>query len=149
MDKKDSKVNQILAHLAGAASVAKDGVSDAVQTAGQAVNEKYSAVKLTLEVNRLHDEQIKLFADIGRTMFLVRTGAFDAEVKTEDGTTVDAQQTIDALLEQADQKQTEIDAAAEKLAALNGTKVCAVCGHAADPKDVYCSACGTKFPADA
>lgn len=145
MDNKNNRVSQILAHLADAASSAATGVSDAVQSAGQAIGGKYDSVKLNFELGRLHDDQEKLFADIGRTMYLIQSGAFSSE---PEGTAplVDAQQTIDTLLLQADQKQQDIDLAAERLNKLNGSKVCPVCAKISNGKDIFCSACGARLP---
>lgn len=146
-DNKDNRINQILASLATAASTAADGVSDAVQTAGQVVGEKYDAVKLNVELARLQEDQKKLFSDIGRTMFMIQSGAVVAG-NEESGELVDAQQTIDRLLLLADQKQQEIDLAADRLYKLNGNVVCNICGKVCSGKDVYCAACGAKLPSE-
>lgn len=145
MDNKNNRVNQILAHLAGAASSAASGVSDAVHSAGQAIGEKYDSVKLNFELSRLHDDQEKLFADIGRTMYLIQSGAFSTDSDAT-ASLVDAQQTIDTFLLNADQKQQDIDLAADRLNKLNGSKVCPVCAKISTSKDVFCSTCGARLP---
>lgn len=150
MDQNNSRIQQILSHLASAATTAADGVTEAVHSAGEAVGDKYSAFKLGVEINRLHDEQAKLFSDIGRTMFLIHTGGIPADAKNEAGEVLDAQDTVDKLLALADDKQREIDEATEQLNKLNGQRVCVVCGKvAANSADKYCAACGTKLPEDA
>lgn len=147
MENKNSKIDQILAHLAEAASVAASAATDAVQSAGNVVGDKYNSVKVTLELNRLQDEQSKLFCDIGRTMFLIQTGAFVDEPKTEAGEVIDAQETVDRLLALASDKQQEIDAAAQRLTELSGDRVCAVCGTiSTNPRDKFCANCGAKLP---
>lgn len=143
-DKKDGRINQILSHLASAATTAADGVTDVVHTAGQMVGEKYEAVKATTEMNRLLDEQNKLFADIGRAMFTMRVSAPASE--ESDAGVSETQHTIDRLMLLADQKQQEIDALAEKINKLTGDKACPACGNIASSKDVFCSACGAKLP---
>lgn len=143
MDKND-RVHQILAHLASAASVAADGVSGAVQNAGKSVSNKYDIVKLNIEINRLQDDQKKLFADIGRTMFLIKSDVLEGE--GEDSPVAEAQKTIDNLLLIADQKQKDIDALSDRLSRLNGSRVCGICGKVASVDDMYCSACGAKMP---
>lgn len=145
MERKPDKISQILTHLAGAASAAADGVSDAVHAGKQAVGEKYDEVKLSIELSRLQEEQQKYFRDIGRTMHLIQSGVFAAEDDATQGELVDAQQTIDRLLLLADQKQQEIDQIAQRLSELNGSKMCVVCGKVASSKDSYCAACGTKL----
>lgn len=147
-DKKDNRINDILSHLASAAYAAADTVSDAVQTTGQAVGEKYDSVKLKIELSRLHDEQTKLFSDIGRTMFMIKSGGFTSSTETEEAEAVDAQQVIDRLLILADQKQQAIDDISKRLKKLGGDKVCAVCGKVSDGKDSFCSGCGAKLPAE-
>ncbi|MDL2325294.1 hypothetical protein LJC61_09170 [Ruminococcaceae bacterium OttesenSCG-928-A16] len=144
-DNKDNRINQILASLAAAATSAADGVTDAVHTAGQVVGEKYDAVKLNIELARLQEEQKKLFADIGRTMFMIQAGTI-ADSADTDSELVDAQQTVDRLLLLADQKQQEIDLTADRLFKLNGNIVCNVCGKVCSGKDSFCSACGAKLP---
>ncbi|MGD9560612.1 MAG: hypothetical protein AB7V55_08420 [Oscillospiraceae bacterium] len=143
---KDSRIRQILAHLGSAASTAADGVNEAVHSAGEMVGDKYAAFKLGVEINRLQDEQCKLFCDIGRTMYMIHTGAIPSEPENAEGETMDAQQTVDQLLAKADEKQKALDEATEKLNKLNGQKVCAVCGAVANPKDKFCANCGAKFP---
>lgn len=144
MDNKDSRINQILSYLAKAASTAADGVTEAMQSAGDAVNDKYSVFRLNIDLGRLQAEQEKMFMDIGRTMFMVKTGAFDQ--KDADGEVIDGQDTVDKLLNLAEEKQAEIDEAAKKVSDLSGDIVCPVCSKVSGPKDHYCSACGTKLP---
>lgn len=140
-----SRIQQIIAHLAGAASVAADGVTDAVQTASNAVGDKYDSMKLTIEIHKLQEEQSKLFAEIGRALFMVKTS--EPPQTSEDETQVaDAQGEIDQLLDSAIQKQSEIDEASDKLAKLNNNKVCAKCGKNCDDKDLFCSSCGAELP---
>lgn len=148
MSKKNNAINQILAHLANAAAAAADGVTDAVQSAGQVVGEKYDSVKLRIELSRLQSEQKKLFADIGRTMYLIQSGELAADEKTEEGEIIDAQQTVDRFLLLADQKQQDIDLVADRLSKVSGDKVCTVCGNISDAKDVFCPACGAKLPSE-
>lgn len=150
-DKKDSRINEILTHLACAASAAADSVSDVVQSTGQVVGDKYDVVKLNIELARLQEEQRKLFSDIGRTLFLVKSGEVAADPTPEEAIepeVSDAQQTIDRLLLLADQKQQEIDDITLRLKKLNGATVCIICGKVADSKDIFCSVCGAKLPKD-
>ena len=144
MDNKDSRINQILSYLAKAASTAADGVNEVVQSAGSAVGDKYSTFKLNMELSRLQTEQEQMFEDIGRTMFMVKTGAFDQ--KTAEGEVIDGQDTVDKLLGLAEEKQAEIDDTAKKVSDLSGDAVCPVCSNVCEPKACYCSACGTKLP---
>lgn len=144
MDNKDSRIDQILSYLAKAAATAADGVNEAVQSAGNVVNDKYSVFKLHLDLNRLQEEQEKVFRDIGRTMFMVKTETFDE--KNDEGEAIDGQQAVDELLDLAVEKQDKIDEAAKKVNDLNGDVVCTECGKVSGPKDCYCSACGTKLP---
>ena len=145
MDNRNSRINQILAHLAGAATVAAGGVSDVMSTAGKAVSNKYDSVKVGIELSRLQEEQQNLFADIGRTMYKIKSGTY--EVGGEDDA-VDGQQMVDKLLFMADQKQQEIDLAVEKLGKLTGNKICPTCGKVCDVEDIFCSACGAKLPVE-
>lgn len=144
MDNKDTRINQILAYLAKAATTAADGVNDVVQSAGSAVGDKYTTFKLNMELSRLQSEQEQIFEDIGRTMLMVKTGAFSQ--KNADGEVIDGQDTVDKLLALAEEKQAEIDKTAQEINNLSGQNVCPVCSNVCQPKDCYCSVCGTKFP---
>ena len=130
-----SRINQILSHLAGAASAAADGVTDVVHSAGNAVGDKYNAVKLNLEISRLKGEQSNLFGEIGRVMFLEKYASAPAGADS-----------VDILLEKAEAKQSEIDEAAKRLQELTGERVCENCGKVAASEDVFCSRCGAKLP---
>lgn len=144
-NKRDSRINQILNHLAGAAVAAADSVNDAVQAGKAVVGEKYDTVKLRVELTRLQHDQRALFADIGRTMHLIQSGSYAAGTPSAEQQLVDAQQTVDRLLLLADQKQQEIDLVEERLYKLDGSKVCAVCGKVCDEADAYCSKCGAQL----
>lgn len=146
MDNNDNHIKQILDYLAKAATVAADGVSEVVQRAGNAVGGKYDNFKLGLELNRLHNEQAKMFEDLGRTLFMVKTGAFEAQ-QTEDGEEpIDGQETVDKLLQLAEEKQAQIDEVAQKLKEASGERACPVCGKVAEHDHIFCPACGTKLP---
>jgi rubrerythrin len=133
---KRDKIQQIIGHIAGVASVAAGGVSEAVQSAGTVVSHKYDALKLNAEMARLREEQRNIFTEVGRAMFLVQSGG-DSDV---------AQQSIDELLLQAEQLEAGMKDVPEKLYALSGEQVCPVCGHVCKADDIFCSACGAKLP---
>lgn len=140
----NSRIQQIIAHLAGAASVAADGVTDAVQAASSVVGDKYDAMKLTIEIHKLQEEQNHLFADIGRALFIVKTSE-SPQTSEDESQVAGAQGEIDQLLESAILKQTEINESSEKLAKLTNSRVCSTCGKNCDDKDLYCSSCGAEL----
>lgn len=144
----ESRINQILAHLSSAAGLAADGVSDAVRTAGAAMNDKYDSFKAGFEVTRLQDEQKAIFTNIGQTMFMIKQGAFTNNPTDDEGNEIDPQELVDDLLSQAVVKQGEIDLAIARKneAKAKGDMACPTCGKTAAPKDVFCSACGAKLP---
>lgn len=145
MAEENNRIHQIIANLSSAASVAVDGVNDAVQNAGNVVTGKYDGIRMNMELNRLQDEQEGLFADIGRIMFKLQGGK--AAGMEDDATQmVDAQQEVDRLLLLADQKQQEIDLCAARIFRNSGNVVCAGCGKVSAGKDTYCPSCGTKLP---
>lgn len=149
----DQKISQLLQDLSEAAANAADSVSAAVQSAREAVSEKYDTVKLNLELNRLEDQQEDIFSDIGRMLFLMHTGKVQDNVVTDEGDKT-PQQVIDALLVNAEQMQQQIDAVEEKLGVeleqeeavqpADGTP-CPSCGHVCRPDDVFCAACGGRL----
>ncbi len=153
----DQKISQLLQDLGEAAANAADSVSAAVQSARDAVSEKYDSVKLSLERSRLEDQQEDIFSDIGRMLFLMHTGKVTDTVATDDGDKT-PQQVIDALLVNAEQVQQQIDAVEEKLGVelekedtvqpADGTP-CPSCGHVCRPDDVFCAACGGRLQAAA
>lgn len=141
----NKKVQQVLTYLADAAAAAAGSVSDVMHTAGHKVGDTYDSIKLNLELSRLLDEQRKLFSDAGRTLYLIRSGGYAAAAETAAGEMLDAQQTVERLLFLADQKQQEIDIVTERLGRLNGSRVCAVCGHVSDAKSAFCPGCGNRL----
>lgn len=153
----DQKISQLLQDLSEAAANAADSVSAAVQSARDAVSEKYDTVKLNLELSRLEDQQEDIFSDIGRMLFLMHTGKVQDNVVTDEGDKT-PQQVIDALLVNAEQMQQQIDAVEEKLGVeleqeeaaqpADGTP-CPSCGHVCRPDDVFCAACGGRLKAAA
>lgn len=143
----NSRIQQIIAHLAGAASIAADGVTDAVHTAGNAVGEKYDSIKLTVEIRKLQDEQNKLLADIGRALFIVKNGSVPDSTESNADVS-DAQAEIDRILELAAEKQVEIDTASQKLTELQGTKTCHNCNSRTDPANKYCPSCGASLESE-
>lgn len=145
MNDNDKRINVILSYLAKAASTAVEGVNEAVHSAGNAVGDKYNNFKLGIELSRLKAEQTKMFEDLGRTLFMVKTGAF-GDGQTVDGEEITGQETVDKLLALAEEKQAEIDAISQQIEENCGDIVCPVCGKVALPEDVFCSACGTKLP---
>lgn len=144
MDNNDKRIEQILNQITSAASAAASGVSDAMQNAGLKVGEKYDVMKVSIELSRIQDEQKKLFTDIGRTLYLIKSSS-TTNLDSAQSQLKDAQKTVDRLLLIADQKQQEIDYLAERLAKLNGSKICNVCGKIMPGKDIFCSSCGSKL----
>lgn len=144
MGEDNNRIHQIIANLSSAASVAVDGMGDAVQNAGNVVSGKYDSIRMNIELNRLQDEQEGLFANIGRIMFKLQGGKAAIEDNAEQ--VVDAQQEVDRLLLLADQKQQEIDLCATRIFNNSGNVVCEGCGKVSSGKDVYCPRCGTKLP---
>lgn len=145
MDNKDSRINQILSHLAKAGSIAAGSVTDAVTHCGNAVGDKYKGVKLTLELNRLHDEQDLLFTEIGRMMFQVNNGDFEATNINDEGEPLSAQDEIDRLIALAGDNQKDIDALSKEIHDLDGDVSCTSCNKMNDESANYCSSCGAKL----
>lgn len=138
-----NRINQILESLASAASVAADGVSDAVQNAGNAVGGKYDEFKASTELKKLQSEQEDIFVEIGRTMYNLQSSNTSTNPQATE--LIDTQQLVDQLLIEAEQKQHEIDAIQKKLSKYTKGVVCSKCGKVCTTKDDYCSACGTKL----
>ena len=118
-----------------------------MESARKSVAEHYDTMKLTVELSRLRTQQERLFADLGRTMFLIKTGSLKAN-EAERGQKT-PQQTVDDLLISAGQLQQEMDEINAELgrAAHNlGKAVCPQCGHQCAEADTFCAACGTQLP---
>lgn len=143
MDNNDNRISQILGYLAKAASTAADGVSEVVQNASGKVGDKYDTFRLSIELGRMQAEQERLFYNLGRTLFLTKTGAFsktDAEGKPVKGETA-----VDELMAQAKENQAQIDDAKEKMSEANGEVICPNCKKVCRTTDAFCAACGTKL----
>lgn len=143
MNQKDSRINQIVAHLTKAGALAASSVTDAVSQAGNVVGDKYKSVKMTLEMNQLFDEQQDIFTEIGETMFKIKRGEFHTAAADEDAQA--PQNEVDRLLELAEAKQSEIDILAKNISDLSHDCVCQNCGREIDKKANFCSYCGATI----
>lgn len=139
----ETDVRKILQTLADTAANAADEARTAAQGARRAMEEKYDLVRLGLEHSRLKTQQERVFADIGRTMFLLRCGAIAPQTAAPGEKT--PEQMIDSLLLNAEQVQQEMDAVAEKMSAATQGRVCPHCAAACEEKAAFCAACGTRL----
>ena len=148
----EKDVLKIIYSLAEAAQNATEDAYEYVQqkskTATEAVSEKSAIMLHKLELARLKTEQDLQFADVGRMMFIVRSGAAKNDEPYGDGGKT-PQQTIDALFIIAEQYQQQIDAVNAKIAEARAKteekNMCAACGHECADNDAYCSHCGAKL----
>lgn len=150
----DSNMTRILQELTGAARDAADKAMAAASAAKDVVSEKYDAVRMALEHNRLAGEQEDVFSDIGRMMFLLHTGKVRDTVATEEGEK-SPQQVIDALLLNAEQLGQQMDAIERRLAEVEASapapeeeeagEPCPFCGHLCAGDDNFCCACGARL----
>lgn len=142
----ETDVRKILQSLADTAANAAEEAMTAAQSARRVVAGKYDAVKLAVELSRLTTQQERLFADIGRTMFLVQSGSLKADEPDKEGEGGKTpQQTIDVLLMNAAQLKLEMDNISEKLNAAKSEKICPKCGHVCEESDAFCAVCGEKL----
>lgn len=136
----DINTKKFLQSIASKTQEAAEDAKHAMQNAGKMVSEKYDSARVGLELTRVRGDQEHIFADIGRAVFFMNTGAYTQNL---DGSA--PQQTIDALLIAAEQKQHEIDALSDRQAELNKNNKCPVCKHICAETDTFCSACGSKI----
>ena len=142
----ETDVRKILQSLADTAANAADEAKAAVHSASKAMLGRYDNVKMNVELSRVRTQQERLFADLGRMLFLIKTGAVkadEANPASADGKT--PQQAIDALLLDAERLQGEMENIAAQLAAAQDEVVCPACGHRCTHEDTFCSVCGKKL----
>lgn len=141
----ETDVRKILQTLADTATNAAEEARGAVQSAKKGMAEKYDAVRLGIEHSRLQTQQERLFADIGRTMFLLRSGTLQTVQANAGADEKTPQQVIESLLLNAEQVQQALDAIAEKLSDARGERTCPLCGRLCVEHDTFCAVCGTKL----
>ncbi|MEG0769775.1 MAG: hypothetical protein RSG59_07595 [Ruthenibacterium sp.] len=139
----ETDVLKILQSLADTAANAAEEACTAAQSAKRAVAGKYDTVKLSMELSHLRTQQERLFADIGRTLFVVQSGGVQADAAQPDGKT--PQQIIDGLLVEAAQLQHEMSNTALALGEAKNAHVCPQCTHRCAESDTFCPGCGAKL----
>lgn len=137
----DVDVKKILQELGGTAANVADEAKRMATNAGKVVAEKSAAAKASFELASARNAQEHVFADIGRLMYGIKVGSYDALQENEQT----AQQKIDELLLAAEQKQQEIDRLAVAAQTLSVGKTCSGCGKRCPESAEYCSACGGKL----
>lgn len=145
----ETDVRIILQSLADTAANAAEEARCAVESAKKNMAEHYDTVKFTVELSRLRTQQERLFADLGRMLFLIKTGSLRAD-EAEAGKKT-PQQTVDDLLISAGQLQQEMDEIHAELGKAPhnaGKTLCPQCKHVCADSDAFCAACGAPLASD-
>lgn len=142
----DLSLRKILRDIGHTAATAADEGKKVIGKTGKAVSDKADIAKSSLQLLNLRADQEDIFAEIGKTIYLLHSGAMPNDVDAEGGSETEA--TINRLLIKAAEKQSEMDYYTEKLAQLKGQRTCPVCGKKCRDDDIFCAGCGKKLKAD-
>ncbi len=139
-------VNKIFESIANAASEVVDEAKDVAQSASKVIAGQYGNVKLRLELSQLQEVQRGIFAQIGRTLFLIHSGEFKNEDGAEEGDNIaSAQKIIDENLLEAAKLDAQISALQIRIAQSQNKRICQSCKNACAQNEAYCSSCGNKL----
>ncbi|MEG0803443.1 MAG: zinc ribbon domain-containing protein [Pygmaiobacter sp.] len=135
----DKNVSKLISDMAQRASIVAEGARDVFDSASRAAFEKADTAKLNLELMRLRSDRETVFADIGRTFYLMNSGT----LSPIDSKTPELR--IETLLCEATEKDMQIQAITEKLSGLSGKVLCPGCGEDCDKDAAFCSVCGAAL----
>ncbi|MDO5603192.1 MAG: zinc ribbon domain-containing protein [Oscillospiraceae bacterium] len=142
----DMSIKKLLREVGRTASFAADEAKSAMGNAGKAVSNTADLAKANLQLLNLRADQEDIFAEIGKTMYLLNSGALKNDAAQEDGG--EAGLKINRLLMKAAEKQSEIDYYTEKLAQRKGGRSCPACGKKCREDDAFCPSCGQKLKSE-
>ena len=129
----DDKVKVLVEKAKITAGIAADAGKKYANVAGKKASSLMEIPKLNMKVFDLNTDIEMLYKEIGKCVYLTHTGA---EVSAEE---------ISAKVASIDEKQAQIAAIKEEIAAKKSTKACQVCGKPCDKDDAYCSVCGAEL----
>lgn len=139
----DLSIKKLLREVGRTASAAADEAKSAMGNAGKAVSNTADTARANLQLLTLRADQEDIFAEIGKTMYLLNSGALKSDALQEDGG--EAGVKINRLLMKAAEKQSEIDYYIEKLAQRKNGKPCPACGKKCRDEDTFCPSCGQRL----
>ena len=108
---------------------------EAFDVAAKKTNEVIALQKLKVSASTVNSQMTKAYGVLGRL-------TYDMHVTGKDNTTA-----IDALLEELDGYQKELEALEGKIALAKGLKICATCGQKNSAASDFCGKCGSKLGA--
>lgn len=135
----ENNVKKMISDMAMRASVMAEGAKDAFADASRIAMSKADLAKLNLELVRLRADSENLFAEIGRTFYLMNSGSWPMQ---EEDT---PEQRIETLLCQVSEKEMLANDISDRIAAMSGKIACPSCGKECDREAAFCSACGANL----
>jgi ribosomal protein L12E/L44/L45/RPP1/RPP2 len=129
----DQNLKDMLEKVKSGAITAAVAVSRAADTASQKAGDLADTTRLNLQLFDLNTELELLFKELGKIVYLARTG-----VEVEDDE-------LESKISRIDDKYAAIAEVRAKLAARKNTVRCPVCGTDCEKEDAFCRHCGSAL----
>lgn len=135
----ENNVKRMISDMALRASVMAEGAKDVFADASRVAMNKADLAKLNLELVRLRADCESLFAEIGRTFYLMNSGSWPMHEEEP------PEQRIETLLCQVSEKEMLANDISDRIAAMSGKLTCPSCGKECDREAAFCSGCGANL----
>ena len=130
----DENVKELFEKVKEKGAAAVEFAGKKANDAGRKAGELWEITRLRMQIYDLNSELKDIYREMGE---MVHAAHKDPDTDTSG---------IDALLERAEEKASDIAARRQRIAAFKLAGNCSDCGRAVDKEDAYCRGCGAAVP---